>query len=458
MTREGGMVPAPPERSETKYVAVGDADVAYRVVGDGSFDLLYCFGLGSHVDMHLDDPRDGQFLRSLASFSRLIFLDRRGTGASDGLARNAMPAWEEWADDLRAVLDAAGSERTAILAALDAGPIAIMFAALHPERVSALMLANTSPRYLEADDYPIGVPQAGVDAVVETIGSLWGTEDFTAATSATRFSDADYARTVARRMRASATPRNAAAQYRYILENLDVRSVLPLIQAPTLVLHGAGNPLVPIEHGRYLADHIPGARFFEFPSVGIGFDDVGSALILDEIAEFVTGERPVTDVDRVLTTVLFTDIVGSTQQLASVGDKRWSAMLDAHDRAIRDLLRRHRGREINTTGDGFAACFEGPGRGIACAASIVQAARELGIEVRAGLHTGECEVRGDDLAGLAVHVAARIGSLAGPGDVLVSSTVKDLVTGSGIEFVDRGERELKGLPTSWRLYAVADPA
>ncbi len=288
------------------------------------------------------------------------------------------------------------------------------------------------------------------------VGSVWGTEDFTAVTSAARVYDEEYARTVARRMRASATPRNAAAQYRYILENVDVRSVLPLIQAPTLVLHGSGNPLVPIEHGRYLAEHIPGARIFEFPGVGIGFDDVVSALLLEEIAEFVTGERPVTDVDRVLTTVLFTDIVGSTQQLASVGDKRWSAMLDAHDRVVRDLLRRHRGREINTTGDGFAACFDGPGRGIACATSITQAARELGIEVRAGLHTGECEIRGDDLAGLAVHVAARIGSLAGPGEVLVSNTVKDLVTGSGIEFVDIGERELRGLPTAWRLYAVAD--
>ena len=451
-------MPTPREAADLKYVAVGDADVAYRVVGEGPFDLLYCFGLGSHVDMHLDDPRDGQFLRELASFSRLILLDRRGTGASDGLARNAMPAWEEWADDLRAVLDAAGSERTAIFAALDAGPIAMMFAALHPERVSALILANTSPRYLEADDYPIGVPQANVDAVVEAVASLWGTADFAAVTGATSLDDADRVRRVARRMRASATPRSAAAQYRYILENLDVRSMLPLVQAPTLVLHGSGNPLVPIEHGRYLTEHIPGARFFEFPGVGIGFDDVGSALILEEIAMFVTGKRPVTHVDRVLTTVLFTDIIGSTQQLASMGDKRWSAMLDAHDHAVRDLLRRHRGREINTTGDGFVACFDGPGRGIACATSITQAARGLGIEVRAGLHTGECEVRGDDLAGLAVHIAARIGSLAGPGEVLVSATVRDLVTGSGIEFVDRGEPELKGLPTSWRLYAVADPA
>jgi class 3 adenylate cyclase/pimeloyl-ACP methyl ester carboxylesterase len=445
------------EMAETRYVAVGDADVAYRVVGDGPFDLLYCFGLGSHIDMHLDDPLDGRFLRELASFSRLILLDRRGTGASDGLARNAMPAWEEWADDLRAVLDAAGSERTAILAALDAGPIAIMFAALQPERVSALILANTSARYLELDDYPIGVPQANVDAVVEAVGSLWGTEDFTVFTGATGV-DAERVRTVARRMRASATPRSAAAQYRYILENLDVRSVLPLVQAPTLVLHGSGNPLVPIEHGRYLAEHIPGARFLEFPGVGIGFDDVGSALIREEIAVFVTGERPVTDVDRVLTTVLFTDIVGSTQQLASLGDKGWSAMLDAHDRAVRDLLRRHHGREINTTGDGFVACFDGPGRGIACATSITEAARGLGIAVRAGLHTGECEVRGDDLAGLAVHVAARIGAVARPGEVLVSSTVKDLVTGSGIDFADRGDHELKGISAAWRLYAVSDSA
>ncbi len=456
----GEAMPAPREMAETNYVAVGDADVAYRVMGDGPLDLLYFYGLGSHVDMHSDDQlRDGPFLDALASLSRLIFFDRRGTGASDGLAPSAMPAWEEWADDVRAVLDAVGSDRTAIYAALDAGPIAIMFAALQPERVSALILANTSPRYLEADDYPIGMSQAAVDAVVETVASLWGTEELvTTIVPPARADDAGFLRSIARRHRASATPRNAAAQFRYIFENVDVRSVLHLIQAPTLVLHATQNTLVRIDHGRYLADHIPGAQFVELPGYAIPFDEDDFVLVFEEIAEFLTGERPVVNVDRVLTTVLFTDIVASTEQLASLGDRRWSAMLDAHDGAVREQLRRFSGREINTTGDGFAACFDGPGRAIACATSIIQAAHALGIEVRAGLHTGECEVRGDDLTGLAVVVAARIEPLAGPGEVLVSATVKDLVAGSGVAFVDRGEHPLKGIPTTSRLFAVADSA
>ncbi|MFL6205737.1 MAG: alpha/beta fold hydrolase [Acidimicrobiales bacterium] len=449
-------MPTPRQRGDTSYVAVGDADVAYRVIGGGPFDLLYCYGLGSHVDMALDDPRDGQFLEALASFSRLIFFDRRGTGASDGLPRNAMPAWEDWTDDLRAVLDATGSDRSAIVGALDAGPIAMMFAASQPERVSDLILVNTSPRYLEADDHPIGVPQRTVDAAVETVAALWGTEEY-----ATLFfdprgtDDAAYVRSQARRFRAAATPRAAATQLRYIMENVDVRPALPLIQAPTLVLHTSQNPFISIDHGRYLADHIPGATLRELPGDGIGFNDQ-FALVLEEIAEFLTGERPVVPVERVLTTVLFTDIVGSTEHLASLGDRRWSALLDAHDRAVREQLRRFRGREIKTTGDGFHACFDGPGRAIACARSITEVARKLGVEVRAGLHSGECEVRDGDLAGLAVHVAARIGSLAGPGEVLVSNTVTDLVAGSGIEFADRGVRELKGIPTTWRLFAVAD--
>jgi class 3 adenylate cyclase/pimeloyl-ACP methyl ester carboxylesterase len=459
-------MPAPVEMAETKYVTVGDADVAYRVVGEGPLDLLYFYGLGSHVDMQSDDPREAQYLDALASFSRLIFFDRRGTGASDGLAPNAMPAWEEWADDLRAVLDAVGSERTAILAALDAGPIAMMFAALQPERVSALILSNTSPRYLEADDYQIGMPQAALDAVVETVGSLWGTEQLIATVNPELVHDADLSRWLAKKCRASATPRNAAAQFRYLLENVDVRSVLHLIQAPTLVLHATQNLLVPIEHGRYLASHIPGAKFVEVAGFGLvgevdGFASSRSGLgtpIVEEIAEFLTGKRPVVEVDRVLTTVLFTDIVDSTEHLASLGDRRWTAMLDAHDRAVREQLHRHRGREIKTTGDGFHACFDGPGRAIACATAITKAADDLGLQVRAGMHTGECDVRGDDLAGLAVHLAARIGSLAGPGEVLVSTTVKDLVVGSGIEFADRGKRELKGIPTAWRLFAVADSA
>jgi class 3 adenylate cyclase len=451
-------MPGPREMPEIKYVAIGDADVAYRVLGEGPFDLLYFFGLGSHVDMQSDDPRVIPLLDGLASFSRLIFFDRRGTGASDHLARNALPAWEEWTDDVRAVLDAAGSDRTAIFAALDAGPIAVLFAVLQPERVSALILANTSPRYLKADDYPIGMSQARVDAVVEMVGSLWGTEELITVTNPGRAEDAEFAHNRARRFRSAATPRNAAAQLRYIFENVDVRSVLPLIQAPTLVLHTSHNPLVRVDHGQYLADHIPGAKFVEIPGHGIAFDARGAALMLEEITEFLTGERPPVDIDRVLTTVLFTDIVASTEHLTSLGDRRWSTTLDAHERAVREQLRRFRGREINTTGDGFTACFDGPGRAIACATSITQAAHALGIEVRAGLHTGECEVRGDDLAGLTVHVAARIEPLAAPGEVLVSTTVKDLVAGSGIEFVDKGDHQLKGIPNTWRLFAVADSA
>ena len=314
-SRRGEKMPAPLEMAETKYVAVGDTDVAYRVVGDGPFDVLYFLGLGSHVDLILDDSQDAPLVDALASFSRLIFFDRRGTGASDHLARNAMPAWEEWAEDLRAVLDAAGSDRTAICALLDAGPIAIMFAALQPERVSALILVNTSPRYLRADDYPIGMSQARVDAVVEMVGSLWGTEEFITVVNPGRAEDAEFVRDEARRFRAAATPRNAAAQYRYIMENVDVRSVLPLIQAPTLVLHTSHNPWVRVDHGRYLAEHIPGAKFVEVPGHGIGLDARESAFIIEEVTAFLTGERPVVEVDRVLTTVLFTDIVASTEQL-----------------------------------------------------------------------------------------------------------------------------------------------
>jgi class 3 adenylate cyclase len=420
-------------------------------------DLLYCYGLGSHVDMHADTRGGGEWLEALASFSRLIYFDRRGTGASDSLAPTAMPAWEDWAEDLQAVLDATGSARAAIIAGQDAGPIAILFAALHPERVSALVLTNSSARFLEADDYPIGLPPSTADAIVETVRSLWGTEDLISVVNPERGRDPDAVRSLARRHRASATPRNAAAQLRYLLENVDVRSVLPLVQAPTLVLHATENRVIPVEHGRYLAQHIPGAQMMEVGGQGVAFDQLVHASVVEDIAQFLTGSPLIPALDRVLTTVLFTDIVGSTEHLAVVGDRQWRSMLDAHDRTVREQLRRFRGREVNTTGDGFHACFDGPGRAIACATAIAQLTRELGIEVRAGLHTGEVELRGDDLAGLAVHIAARVGDLAGPGEVLVSTTVKDLVAGSGIQFVDRGEHELKGIPTPWRLFAVENP-
>jgi class 3 adenylate cyclase len=439
---------------ETRYVAVGEADIAYQVVGEGPIDLLYCYGLGSHIEMFWDSPGgSGELLPRLASFSRLTLFDRRGTGASDGVSRNAIPTWEEWTEDIQAVLKATGSKKTAILATTDAGPIAILFAAMHPEMVSALILLNTSARYLKADDYSIGVSIEELDAFVETIATSWGTPDLTRLVLPSAAADPATLGMVAKLIRSSATPRTAAAQYDYMLRNLDVRAALAMIQAPTLVLNVRESPFLPIAHGNYLADHIKGAAFVELPGGDLGPSPADSE-VADEVAEFLTGHRPPIEVERILTTVLFTDIVDSTARAARLGDRKWRTQLDAHDRAVREELRRFRGREINTTGDGFVASFDGPARAIRCAQAIDEATATLGVELRIGLHTGECVVRGDDLGGLAVHIAARIGASATPGEVLVSGTVKDLVVGSGIDFRDRGERELKGVPGTWRLFAV----
>ena len=437
----------------TRYVAVGDADVAYQVVGDGPLDLLYFWGVGSHIELIWTVPRVRSFLTRLASFARLMIFNRRGTGASDGIARNNPPTWEEWSEDLLAVLEAAGSQQAAIFATLDAGPIAILFTATHPERVSALVLLNTAARYAVADDYPAGASPEAVEALVAMIEAQWGTPGLLTTGSPGLADDTESLDAFARMERASATPRTAAAQYDYILRSVDVRPVLPLIQAPTLVLHVAENSIVPIAHGHYLAEHIEGAKLVTIPGSDIALT-AETEMIADDIAEFLTGRRPAVEIDRVLTTVLFTDIVASTERLASVGDEHWVSVLDSHDGIVRDALRRFHGREIKTTGDGFHACFDGPARAIRCAQVITRSVRELGVDIRAGLHTGECEVRGDDLAGLAVHVAARVGRAAQPGEVLVSSTVKDLVAGSGIAFTDRGQHQLKGLPGTWGLFAV----
>jgi class 3 adenylate cyclase len=322
---------------------------------------------------------------------------------------------------------------------------------MHPETVSALILLNTAARYLEADDYPIGASPDFVDVVVEMIATAWATPDFIRLVNpGTKV--AEYVQLISKMTRASASPRTAAAQYNYILRGVDVRHALPLIQAPTLVLQVNEAPLISVAMGRYLADHISGATFVELPGGEIALG--GSDQVLEEVAEFLTGARPVVDVDRILTTILFTDIVGSTAQAASLGDQRWRSLLDSHDKAVREQLKRFRGREINTTGDGFVASFDGPARAIRCAQAITEATGKLRVQLRVGLHTGECEVRGDDLGGLAVHIAARVGALADPGEVLVSGTVKDLVVGSGIEFADRGAHELKGVPGTWRLFAV----
>jgi class 3 adenylate cyclase/alpha-beta hydrolase superfamily lysophospholipase len=438
---------------ETRYVAVGDADVAYQVIGDGPNDLLLCFGIGSHIEILWEHPVYADFILRLANFSRVILLDRRGTGASDGVPRTAIPTWEDWAEDFKAVLQAVGSTRTAMVALGDAGRIAALFAAMNPERLTHLVLINSSARRLWADDYPIGISPEAIDTIVKRVAQWWGTPDYWRIGTPSAASDDEFARFGAKMMRVAATPRSAAAQYEAMLRS-DVRQALPLIQAPTLVIHTKDYPPVPLVVGQYLAEHIAGAALVELPGGDYVPTAASGKVMTDLITEFMTGERPPIEVDRLLTTVLFTDIVGSTELAASVGDNDWHKLLDSHDRVVREELRHFGGREIKTTGDGFVASFDGPARAIRCTQTIIDAAVRLGIKLRTGLHTGECEVRGDDLSGLAVHIAARVGALAAPQEVLVSRTVVDLVAGSGIEFADRGEHKLKGVPGTWRLYRV----
>ncbi len=440
------------EPPETKYVSVGDGDVAYQVFGEGSRDLLFCSGLGGHVDLFWEIPQVAEFFEKLATFRRVLHMDRRGAGASDGVHLNAVPTWEELAEDMSGVLDAAGSELTDLIGMDEVGPIAVLFAAMHPERVGSLILINTAARYMEAHDYPIGVAPVALDVIIDLLANSWGSDAFAAATAPRRAHDREFIKVVARTNRAAATPHTAAAQMKYFLSSMDVRSFLPLVQTPTLVLQVTDSPFTLLAHGKYLADHIPDATFVPMPG-GEMVPPFGPNAI-SEIAEFLTGEPTSFDIDRVLTTILFTDIVGSTERAASLGDERWRTLLDTHDRAIREQIRRFGGREIKGTGDGFLISFDGPARAIRCAVSISQAVKGIGLEVRIGLHTGECELRGDDIGGLAVHIAARVNALARPGEVLVTSTIKDLVVGSGITFTETGEHTLRGVPGTWKLFAV----
>jgi class 3 adenylate cyclase len=438
-------------RPETRYASVGGADVAYQILGDGPFDLLYCIGLGGNIELIWDATLPREFFTQVASFSRLILFDRRGTGASDPIPNDSLPPWEDWAEDIRAVLDAAGSERAALVGEAEAGAMAVLFAVTNPQRVQGLGLLNTTARFLIADDYPIGLDPRLIDLEVDYLKSSWGSREMVEYLFGPVAEDPDFVETMTRQLRASMTPSTAAAQVRHIAETVDVRGVLGLVQAPTIVMHHREDRTIPFSHGQYLATNIPGAKFVEWPGM-TDYENMGE--VAEELGLFLTGERHGFEMDRILTTILFTDIVGSTERAAGLGDRQWRQVLDAHDAAFRKLLHAHRGREIKAMGDGFVACFDGPGRAIRCAQAATAAAGELGLEIRAGLHTGECEVRGDDIGGLAVHIAARIGALAGPGEVLVSSTVKDLVIGSGITMQERSEVELKGVPEPWHLFLV----
>ena len=441
------------EPPETKYVTIGDADVAYQVIGQGPRDLLFCNALGGHVDLIWQIPQGAEFFQKVATFRRVLHMDRRGSGASDAVPLKAIPTWEELAEDISGVLDAAESALTDLMATAEVGPIAILFAAMHPERVGSLILINTAARYMEEDDYPIGAAPAALEAITDMLASTWGSEQLAVATNPSRAHDQEFIKAVARMFRASATPRTAAAQFRSFLSSMDVRPFLALVQSPTLVLQVTDSPFTLLAHGQYLADHIPGATFVQLSGGDMAPPFGPNAA--SEIAEFLTGERTTFEVDRVLTTILLTDIVGSTERAASLGDESWRVLLDSHDRAIREQLRRFGGREVKTTGDGFLISFDGPARAIRCAIAIRDAANALGIEVRAGLHTGECELRADDLGGLAVHIAARVNAMAAPSEVLVTSTVKDLVVGSGIQFTEQGEHTLRGVPETWKLFSVA---
>ena len=394
------------EPPEIRYVSIGDGDVAYQVLGEGPRDLLFCNSLGGHVDLIWQIPQAAEFLEKLATLRRVLHMDRRGSGASDAVSLKAIPTWEELAEDITGVLDATESTVADLVGVNEVGPIAVLFAAMHPERVGSLILINTSARYIEAPDYPIGVAPPTIDGIYDMLISTWGSNAFVAATNPTQAHDREFIKAAARMNRASATPSTAAALMRYFLSSMDVRSFLPLVQSPTLVLQVTESPFVLVEHGQYLGDYIPAATFISMS--GGDMTPPFGPTAASEIAEFLTGKRQSFEVDRVLTSVLFTDIVGSTETAASMGDQHWRNALDSHDRLIRDQLRQFRGREINTTGDGFLASFDGPARAIRCARAIVETVEALGIKIRAGLHTGECEVRGDDLGGLAVHIAARV--------------------------------------------------
>ena len=454
-TDQTGVVAGLPEIPKTQFAKLGRDRIAYQVLGDGPVDLMWAPGIGDALDIRWEYPPYASLLRRLASFSRLIMLDRRGMGASDPVPLEALPSWEEWADDALAVLDAVGSERAALLGANDAGPTAMMFAATRPERTHSLVLFNagaTAPIY---DDARSGLTHEELEALQAFMEEHWGTEENAVLGAPDLADDPVYLRWVTKNMRMSCSPREAGAHMR-LMQSLDVRHVLPLIRVPTLVLHRQDAPYVTVDEGRFVAEHIPGARFVVVPGPGIMLYLKPNAQVLDYIEEFVTGVDPTADTNRVLATILFTDIVGSTEQASTLGDRRWRALLESHDAVARTIIDEHGGRLVKLTGDGVLATFDGPGRAIRCAYTIRDALAPLNIRIRGGLHAGEVELRTDDIGGIAVHVAARVLEQAGPNELLTSSAVPLLVAGSGIEFEDRGDYELKGISGTLRLFAVQD--
>jgi pimeloyl-ACP methyl ester carboxylesterase/class 3 adenylate cyclase len=444
---------------ETRYARSGDVSIAYQVIGEGPFDLVFVPPFVTHVELWWSLPSFAPTLERLASFSRLILFDKRGTGMSDRVS--GAPTLETRMDDLRAVLDAAGSSRAAVFASSEGAAMALLFAASHPERTTALVLRSASPRTMWAPDFPWGRTEEQYSVEMEHELAIFGPR--ARAEEAVRLLgrfEPDEAGPLVDYWRQSASP-GAVEALALMNKQIDVRHVLPAIRVPTLLLHGAEDAIVPAAVARYMGERIPGAQLVEIPGAGHLAVGRSGLPIADHVERFLTslwesGGWDEPESDRLLSTVLFTDIVGSTERAAALGDQAWRELLRQHHAAIRRQLARFRGRELDTAGDGFFATFDGPARAIRCARAIVESVRELGLDVRAGLHTGECEVIDGKIVGIAVHTGARVASLAHAGEVLVSSTVKDLVAGSGIRFEDRGTHELKGVG-EWRLYALLTP-
>jgi class 3 adenylate cyclase len=436
--------------SETRYAMNGDLRVAYRASREGKRDIVLVPNWFNCCEILPELPAIQGWVEAMTSLGRLISFDQPGTGASDPVSTGALPTLEQWADSITAVLDDLGS-REAVLVALNAAfAPAALFAASYPSRTTALVGLEV---YADPMERTYGLtPEKFFDAMV----AVWGTGEFEHVLNPDMPWNEEIRATWARYERLAASPRTVALMMPVVSE-LDIRALLPTVRVPTLVVQYTNDSLVPPAYGKYVADHIPGAKYVELPGRNIYHFVEPWRDSFQEIAEFLTGEQPDVSDDRVLATVLFTDIVDSTRTASEIGDRDWHALLDAHDAVVRSQLARFRGREVNTSGDSFLAMFDGPQRAIRCAMAIRDAVQALGIEVRAGLHTGECEVRGDDIGGIAVHIGARVSALAGANDVLVSSTLRDLVIGSGLEFEDRGAHELKGVPGEWHLFAVASP-
>jgi len=440
----------------TRYAKCGEIDIAYQVFGDGPTDLLVVPGPSIPVDTIDSEPSMYRFHRRLASFSRVIRFDFRGMGLSSRIPSPDMQGPQFWAEDAVAVMDAVGCEQAAIFAPSFNAMVGIVLAANYPERVRSLVIVNGAARVLRAPDYPVGANPNTAESFM-TVGiepdAVEQGFDMLGIVAPSVARDGAFRAWWDLAGNRAASPSMARAATKVVIDS-DVRDRLACIAAPTLILHRSGVDFIPIEHGRYLAEHIAGSRFVELPGTDSLYWVGDNAPMLDEIEEFITGVRSGFDAERVLLTIVFTDIVGSTERAAALGDGRWRDLLDNHDAIIRHELERFGGREVNTAGDGFVATFTSPSAGIACADAIVDAVRVLGIEVRVGIHAGEVEVRGTDVAGMAVHIGARVAALAGPSEVLVSSTVRDIVTGSRRRFADRGEHELKGVPGRWQLCAL----